>query len=85
MSAALKALEDAAAADEAAAQKVTDLINALPEGNKVTEKDKTAVEAARAAYDALTDAQKKLVSEATLKRLTDAEFWALAEREAKHG
>ena len=44
--------------DEAAASGVEALINAI---GKVTLSDKKAIEAARAAYDALTDAQKALV------------------------
>ena len=50
-----------------------DLIDALPEKDKVTLDDKDDIEAARKAYDALTDDQKKLISDETLKKLTDAE------------
>lgn len=57
--------------DIAAAQAVTDEIDALPE--TITLDDADDVAAARAAYDALTDLQKTLVSDATLKELTDAE------------
>jgi len=39
----------------------------------VTPKSKTAIEAARAAYNALTAEQKTLVKAETLKKLTDAE------------
>ena len=46
-------------------------INALPE--EATLVDKAAIKAARDAYDALTDAQKALVSTDTFKKLTDAE------------
>ena len=53
------------------AEKVENTINALPEN--VTDADKAAVEAARAAYDALTDDQKALVDADVLKKLTDAE------------
>ena len=49
------------------------VIAALPESDKLTADDKNAVEAARAAYDALTDEQKEKVSEDVLKKLTDAE------------
>ncbi|HCA04651.1 MAG TPA: hypothetical protein DEO32_02005, partial [Ruminococcaceae bacterium] len=59
------------AADNAAAQAVKDMINALPE--EVTADDKAAVEEARAAYDALTDTQKALIDEDTYNKLTDAE------------
>ena len=62
-----------AADKEAAAKKVQDLIDALPEKDKVTLDDKDDIEAARKAYDALTDDQKKLISDETLKKLTDAE------------
>ena len=61
----------AAEADAAAAKSVTDAINALPE--KIDLSDKDAVVAARKAYDALTDAQKKLVADETLAKLTTAE------------
>ena len=56
-----------------AAFKVTDLINGLPEASAVTLKDTIAVQAARAAYEALTDDQKAYVTTATLARLTDVE------------
>ena len=46
-------------------------INALPSNAGVT--DKTAVEAARKAYNALTDDQKKLVSADVVRKLTGAE------------
>ena len=58
-------------ADKAAAKTVTDLINALPAEAGV--KDKEAVVAARKAYDALTEDQKKLVAAETLSKLTTAE------------
>ncbi len=57
---------------------VNTLINALPAAGDVTATHKTDIEAARAAYDALTDTQKSKVSADTLKKLTDAEA-ALAE------
>ena len=60
-----------AEADKEAADKVAAAITALPAA--VTVNDKAAVEAARAAYDALSDAQKALISDNTLKKLTDAE------------
>ena len=62
-----------------AAQAVNELIYDLPEQIALT--DKTDVEAARAAYDALTDEQKDLVAAATLSMLTDAEA-AIADLEA---
>ena len=82
----LKKLTDSEAAlkevtDTAAAEAVTDTINKLPASDKVATKDKEAIEAARAAYDALTEDQKAKVSADTLKKLTDAET-ALATVEA---
>jgi hypothetical protein len=52
---------------------VKEMINALPAATVVTITDKDAIEAARAAYDALTDDQKKQISKDILKKLTDAE------------
>ena len=57
-------------ADKAAADDVVTLIDAIGE---VTLEKKDAIDAARTAYDALTDAQKSLIDAATLKKLTDAE------------
>ena len=48
-------------------------MNKLPAADKVALKDKKAVEAARAAYDGLTESQQALVDEAAVKKLTDAE------------
>ncbi len=48
--------------DEAAANAVDDMINALPNAADVTIDDKPAIEEASAAYDALTDGQKDLVT-----------------------
>ena len=50
---------------------MTALINALPAA--VTIADREVVEAARAAYDALTDAQKVYISDETLAKLKSAE------------
>lgn len=52
---------------------VMEMINALPAAPDVTVDDKDDIEAAREAYDALTDAQKALIDADTLKKLTDAE------------
>ena len=63
--AAVKGALDAAvkaAEDEAAAALVEDMISALPNAGAVTLDDKPAIEDARAAYDALTPDQKRLVS-----------------------
>ena len=52
-----KELADKIAADKAIANSVEDQITALPAVDKLVLADKAAVEAARAAYDALTDEQ----------------------------
>lgn len=70
--AAIKALEDYEAAnkkDQAAADEVINLINAIP--SDITLDDKATVETARSAYDALTDNQQKSVT--NYNTLTDAE------------
>lgn len=59
--------------DQAAAGEVTAAIEALPAVGQLTLDDKAKVEAARSAYDALTDAQKALVSAQTLQKLEAAE------------
>ncbi len=59
--------------DSAAAKKAEETINALPSGTKVATTDKEAIEAARKAYDALTDDQKAKVPAETLKKLEAAE------------
>lgn len=46
-----------------AADAVTEQINSLPAADALTLEDKAAVEAAREAYEALTDAQKQYVTE----------------------
>ena len=61
----------AATDDQTAADAVTARINGLPES--VTVNDKAAIEAARAAFDALTAAQKALVSKDALAKLEAAE------------
>ncbi len=68
----MEAIKDAAlnVDNQKAAQVVDDMINALPK--TVTLEDKEAVEAARAAYDNLTDAQKALVKK--IKVLKNAEL-----------
>ena len=50
-----------AAAPKAAAQPVIDQISALPSSDDITLDDKAAVEAVRAAYDALTEGSKQYV------------------------
>lgn len=58
-------------ADTPVAEAVVELIEALPA--VVTTADAEAIEAARAAYDALTDAQKELVDEEVVEALEAAE------------
>jgi len=61
-------------ADEAAADAVKTLIAKIAEiPNEITAEYRGKVEAARVAYDALTDDQKAKVASETLKNLTDAE------------
>lgn len=67
--AALEALEKATSENRAVAQTVIDIIDNLP--NSITLDDKEAVEAARSAYENLTDTQKQLVS--NLDKLRKAE------------
>ena len=68
--------------NQMAADEVTTKINAIGTV-EYTDACKALIDAAREAYDALTDAQKALVSEETLKVLTDAEA-AYAEQVAAH-
>ena len=68
----LKALEEQAA-DQAAADAVTEQINSLPAADALTLADKAAVEAAREAYEALTGNQKALVTEETVQKLANLE------------
>ena len=70
--AAATALNDAVAGLVEKSTEVATLIGEIP--NDPTSADgRAAVQAARAAYDALSDAQKAKVPENTLKKLTDAE------------
>ncbi len=59
--------------DRLVAEEVEKLLNELPTADEVTLKDGSTVKAARAAYNKLTENQKKLVSEDSLKKLEDAE------------
>lgn len=65
---AIKDMEDAGAAD-----RVERMINDLPAAEKVTTADKEKIEAARAAYDALTNDQKAMISNEAKNKLTTAE------------
>ena len=65
-----EALEKAELENQAAADKVTEKIRNI---GTVSEGSKSAITAARAAYDALTPTQKNLLDPAVIKMLTDAE------------
>ena len=56
--------------DESAANEAINLINGI---GKVDKSSKSKIDAARKAYDSLTEDQKKLVPDSVLKTLTDAE------------
>lgn len=58
--------------DTTEANKVSDLIEDLPAKEAITKDDSTKVDAAKAAYDALTADQKKKVSDANKQKLSDA-------------
>ena len=60
-------------ADTEAANAVIAKINALPATDAITSANKDAIEAARAAYDALTDAQKAKISDTVKNKLKAAE------------
>ena len=60
-------------ADTAAANAVIAKINALPATDAITSANKDAIEAARAAYDALTDDQKAKISDTVKNKLETAE------------
>lgn len=66
------------AADQAAADVVEDLINSIGE---VTLDKKEAIEAAREAYDALTETQKELVTNLDVLEKAEADLAALEEQE----
>ena len=59
--------------DKAAAAKVEETINALPAAADITLENKEAVAAARAAFDALSEAQQALVSKEAQDKLTACE------------
>ena len=69
----LQKVADKKAADEKAAKAVTDQIAAIPAVNNLKLTDASKVKAARDAYNKLSADQKKLVTTAQLKALTDAE------------
>lgn len=59
--------------EEETANTVADQLKALPAVDKIALEDKESVKAARDAYDALNEDQKKLVPEEQVKALTEAE------------
>lgn len=59
--------------DEVSAAEVEKMINELPAVDKLTLEDKDAVEAARAAYDELSEEAQKLVAKEALEKLEAAE------------
>lgn len=61
------------AGEEETANTVADQLKDLPAVDKITLEDKESVKAARDAYDALNEDQKKLVPEEQVKALTEAE------------
>ena len=64
--------------DTTEANKVSDLIEDLPAKEAITKADKTKVDAARAAYDALTDNQKAKISDTVKNKLETAETAVVA-------
>ena len=68
--------------DQEAADAVLALFDALPAVENITLDDKASIEAARAAYNALTDEQKALVTPEDLAKLTAAEQALAALEEA---
>lgn len=67
-------------ADQGAADDVTAMIEALPENPDAN--DQYTVQAARDAYNGLTDAQKELVEATTISALEDAEEAVAADKDA---
>ena len=76
----LEEYEEASKKDKAAADEVIKLINALPSDIKLD--DKSSVEEARAAYEALTENQKKIVTNYDV--LTNAEVKIAELEDEKH-
>lgn len=70
--AAIAAIEKSIADNEAAAP-VKEAIESLPPADDITLSDKNSVQAARDAYDALTDDQKEIVGATLLQTLEEAE------------
>ena len=70
----LTALKDAVAF-YSGIEKVKDLLAAIPAASKLSKSDRSKVEAAKKAYDALTDEQKKYITVADSKKYNDAVEW----------
>ena len=82
----LKKLEEEAAqeeTDQKAAKEVEEKINAI--GEKITLESKKAIEAARAAYEKLSEAQKKLVGNLETLTKAEAELKKLEEQQGQQG
>ena len=82
----LKKLEEEAAqeeADQKAAKEVEEKINAI--GEKITLESKKAIEVARAAYEKLSEAQKKLVGNLETLTKAEAELKKLEEQQGQQG
>ncbi|MCR5792196.1 MAG: InlB B-repeat-containing protein, partial [Lachnospiraceae bacterium] len=60
-------------ADKAAANNVMELIQNLPEAGAVTEENREAIEAARTAYNSLSEEQKARISTTSFQKLTQVE------------
>ena len=69
--------------DEKAAKEVEEKINAI--GEKITLESKKAIEAARAAYEKLSEAQKKLVGNLETLTKAEAELKKLEEQQGQQG
>ncbi len=67
-----KGIQFTVSTDQAAANEVNERIEALPATDALTIDDAEAVQEATAAYDALTEAQKALISESNLTKLNSA-------------
>ena len=78
----LERLEEQQEADQKAAQKVEGQINGI---GKVTLESKKAIEAARAAYEKLSEAQKKLVGNLETLTKAEAELKKLEEQQGQQG
>ena len=69
----VRAYAEGVSADIKDAEDVEEMVNALPDEDKIKTSDKDAIEAARKAYDGLTEEQKKIVDSSVEKKLAAAE------------